>query len=279
MPFIQKASYPGPFDSSGIPLLDYHGRIGQQYNPIAIAQYGLGNYNLYLRTGEVSYQKRAVQVADWLTQNLEQNPQGCWVWNHYFDFEYSKLLKAPWYSGLAQGQGISLLLRAYKDTGKKKYRISAEKAFETLVTRIQDGGVLLYDSQGDPWIEEYIVDPPTHILNGFIWALWGVYDYAQMLGDQRAKTLWQQGLNTLEKNLHHFDLGFWSRYDLSEQRMKMIASHFYHQLHIVQLKVLAELSSMPIFTVYVNRWKDYQNNLAYRNVALGYKICFKLAYF
>lgn len=52
MPFIAKAGYSGRYDSSGIPLLDYHGKIGLQYNPIAIAQYGLGNYNLYCRTGE-----------------------------------------------------------------------------------------------------------------------------------------------------------------------------------------------------------------------------------
>src|SRR3989338_199003 len=45
--FSQKADYPGPYDSQGVPLLDYRGKIGRQYNPIAIAQYGLGNYNLY----------------------------------------------------------------------------------------------------------------------------------------------------------------------------------------------------------------------------------------
>jgi len=54
MPFIAKADYPGFYDDKGIPMLDYHGTVGLQYNPIAIAQYGLGNYNLYYRTGEKS---------------------------------------------------------------------------------------------------------------------------------------------------------------------------------------------------------------------------------
>jgi len=278
MPFTQKALYPGPFDEQGIPLLDYHGKIGKQYNPIAISQYGLGNYALYLKTGQESYQKKAVLVADWLAQNLEQNSHGRWVWNHYFDFEYSKTLKAPWYSGLAQGQGISLLLRVYEDTGKKQYLSGAKKAFETMLCSIKNGGVLC-SSGGDLWIEEYIVDPPTHILNGFIWALWGIYDYAQILDDQRAKDLWNQGINTLEKNLYRFDLGFWSIYDLSEQKMKMIASNFYHQLHIVQMRVMAKLTSKPIFTTYANRWENYLRNVIYRNIALGYKIIFKLAYF
>ena len=52
MTFAEKADYSGAYDSAGIPLLDYHGKIGLQYNPIAIAQYGLGNYNLFRRTGD-----------------------------------------------------------------------------------------------------------------------------------------------------------------------------------------------------------------------------------
>ncbi|HSS99557.1 MAG TPA: hypothetical protein VLK33_21125, partial [Terriglobales bacterium] len=50
MPFLKKADYAGVFDEKGIPMLDYHGKIGRQYNPIAIAQWGLGNYNQFQRT-------------------------------------------------------------------------------------------------------------------------------------------------------------------------------------------------------------------------------------
>jgi len=52
MTFTAKADYPGQYDPAGIPLLDYHGKVGLRYNPIAIAQYGLGNYNLFRRTGD-----------------------------------------------------------------------------------------------------------------------------------------------------------------------------------------------------------------------------------
>ncbi len=52
MLFAEKANYAGTYDSTGIPQLDYRGKIGRQYNPIAIAQYGLGNYNLFRRSGE-----------------------------------------------------------------------------------------------------------------------------------------------------------------------------------------------------------------------------------
>ena len=38
MLFRQKADYAGHYDATGIPMLDYRGVIGLQYNPIAIAQ-------------------------------------------------------------------------------------------------------------------------------------------------------------------------------------------------------------------------------------------------
>src|SRR5271165_5295865 len=113
MLFRQKADYQGHYDASAIPMLDYHGRIGLQYNPIAIAQWGLGNYNLFCRTQDAKPKQKLLAAGDWLNSHLEQNGFGLWVWNHHFDWEYRSTLRSPWYSGLAQGQGISLLLRAW----------------------------------------------------------------------------------------------------------------------------------------------------------------------
>ena len=39
----------------------------------------------------------------------------------------------PWYSGLAQGQGISVLCRAYKTTGNDKYLDSIKKAYRSFL--------------------------------------------------------------------------------------------------------------------------------------------------
>ena len=72
-----------------------------------MAQYGLGNYNLFRRTGSGERRTRFLAVADWLVGNLELNSSGLSVWNHNFDWEYRTKLLAPWFSGLAQGQGIS----------------------------------------------------------------------------------------------------------------------------------------------------------------------------
>lgn len=279
MPFAAKADYTGPYDHAGVPLLDYRGRIGRQYNPIAIAQFGLGNYNLSCRTREPQREKKWRAAADWLVTNLQPNAQGVWVWNHYFDWEYRTTLRAPWYSGLAQGQGISLLVRAHHATGAAEYLEAAQRALMAFFAKVEIGGVVFQDRAGNDWFEEYIVSPPTHILNGFIWASWGVYDYFLATGDRRAHRLFERAVQTLAANLEQFDVGFWSLYEQSGTRMKMLASPFYHQLHIVQLEVLYRLTGQEVFKRFAQRWQLYRCSRSRRAAALSYKIVFKLCYY
>src|SRR5690242_10859672 len=154
-PFLQKADYAGPYDEQGIPLLDYQGRLGRQYNPIAIAQYGLGNFNAFSRTGDTGRRQKFLAFADWLVANLETNRAGLRVWNHHFDWEYRTTLRTPWQSALAQGQGISVLVRAFSQTRNSKYMEAAANAFAAFKKETWEGGMLHIDEHGDVWLEEY----------------------------------------------------------------------------------------------------------------------------
>jgi len=279
MLFTEKADYRGPFDASGIPQLDYRGRVGLQYNPIAIAQHGLGNYNVWRRTLDSSRQSKFFLIADWLCSHLEENAYGLAVWNHHFEWEYRNMLRAPWHSALAQGQGISVLVRAEKESGNPRYLEAARRAFLSFQQPIDKGGVAFTDASGDLWFEEYIVSPPTHILNGFIWALWGVYDYWLATRDAAAHELFSRGVRTLLRNLDRYDIGFWSLYEQSGTRLPMVASSFYHQLHIVQLRVMHRLTGEDAFHRIAVRWEGYSRSGANRTRALCYKGIFKLCYY
>lgn len=279
MSFRGKAAYAGPRDGEGVIMLSYGGGIGLKYNPIAIAQYGLGNLNLFLETKEQKYFSESKKQADWLVKNLKPNNFGVPVWGHEFDWVYREQLKRGWYSGLAQGSGISLLARMYNMTKDDKYLAAAKDAFRALELPVDRGGVIFADELGDVWIEEYITSRPTHILNGFIWAIWGVWDYWLLTGNETAIDLFRKCEKTLAWNLKRYDLGFWSAYDLSEQRMKMIASAYYHGLHIVQLKIMNVLTGKGVFEEYSKKWDKYKKNQMNRFRALVYKIVFKILYF
>ena len=279
MLFTEKADYKGHLDAEGIPQLDYQGDIGLQYNPIAIAQYGLANYNQWRRTSHPERKKRFFRIAHWLVSNLERNSHGFEVWNHHFNWEYRDTLKAPWYSALAQGQGISVLVRASKESGDSRYLDAARAALQSFQHPIADGGVAFTDESGDLWFEEYLVSPPTHILNGFIWALWGVHDYSLTTNEAGASELFTRGVRTLLHNLDRYDLGFWSLYEQSGTRLPMVASSFYHRLHIVQLRVMRRLTGEAKFAEVADRWEGYMRSRFNRNRALACKAAFKLSYY
>ncbi len=276
MLFSEKADYQGAYDAHGIPQLDYHGRIGLQYNPIAIAQYGLGNFNRWKQNGDPDRRRKFFLIADWLRDHLESNTHGFAVWNHHFNWEYRDTLKAPWYSALAQGQGISVLVRAFKESTDPRYMEAAQRALACFYAPVDQGGVAFTDDRRDLWFEEYIVSPPTHILNGFIWAAWGVYDYVLATKDPSAQQLFHRAIQTMLHNLNRYDLGFWSLYEQSGTRLPMVASNFYHHLHIVQLRIMHRLTGEQEFARVADRWEGYTHSRTNRTRALAYKAAFKL---
>lgn len=279
MVFSKKADYEDIRDDVGVPMLNYHGVIGKQYNPIAISQWGLGNYNKWKNgEGRKHYDKFMIS-ADWLVENLKENSYGIYVWMHEFDFEYRDLLKSPWYSGLAQGQGLSVLVRAYKETKNDTYLEVMEKILISFKTDVDEGGVNFKDDESNLWIEEYIVKPPTHILNGFIWGLWGLRDYYVYFNDEEIKKIFNKYSETISKNLKRYDLGYWSRYEISGTFLPMIASRFYHKLHICQLKIMFDLTKETKYKYYSGKWENYLNNRFFNLIALFNKIIFKVFYY
>jgi hypothetical protein len=276
MAFAGKAAYRGPFDADGVPLLDYRGKIGRRHNPIAVAQYGLAIHNLWLKTRSDTDKAAFLRQADWLVRNLETTQEGRKCWLHHFDFEYRGGLRAPWRSGLAQGGGLSLLARAHQAAKEARYQTAMDEAFAALAAPVEKGGTLFREGE-DSWIEEYIVDPPSHILNGFIWALWGVWDYHLSSESQQAKAVFEAGIATLLRNLKRFDSGWWSLYELGEPPMP--ASAYYHRLHITQLRVLHRLTGHVEFKDTAERWQGYAASPVNRARSFASKAVFKLLHY
>jgi hypothetical protein len=112
-----------------------------------------------------------------------------------------------------------------------------------------------------------------------MWAAWGVYDYGLATADPTAQGLFRRAAKTLLENLERYDLGFWSLYEQSGTRLKMVASPFYHQLHIVQLRVMYILTGEEQFVRFADRWESYGRSRAKRARALCCKSAFKLSYY
>ncbi|WP_145097113.1 D-glucuronyl C5-epimerase family protein [Sporomusa sp. KB1] len=214
------------------------------YFSIAIFQYGLGAYDLFILTGCPEYKEDFMRTVEWAWKNQEQN--GAWD-------TFSIVGTRKPYSSMAQGEGASLLVRAYKETGDEKYLKAAKQAVDFMCIPIAGGGCTQY-LDDKLWFKEYIEKPV--VLNGWIFSIWGLYDYYKASNVEDYNKILTKAIQTLEQELETFDCNYWSKYDMENT----VASPFYHRLHIAQLKVMHELFGCGIFLEYAKKWEKYQKN-------------------
>ena len=226
-------------DDPNILVPKYHVDTGEEiFFTIGIFQYGLAAYDLYLKTGEQQYLDKLLACANWTVEN--QPEDGGWV---TFDHECPE---QP-YSSMAQGEGISMLIRAHIVTKEDKYLDAARKAKDFMLKPLTEGGTTDYQGT-DVYLYEYTFRPL--VLNGWIFSLWGLYDYFKYTSDEQTGTILVATLETLKKKLPEFDIGYWSMYEDG----KRICSPFYHDLHIAQLDVMHDLFGDEIYKEYAQKW-------------------------
>ena len=223
----------------------YHVDTGEKiYFSIGIFQYGLAAYDLFLTTHDEVYKNKLIACADWAIEN--QQADGGW---DTFTFENPE---HP-YSSMAQGEGISMLIRAYIATGNEQYLCAARKAKDFMLKPISEGGTAEYLGE-DVCLYECTHDPL--ILNGWIFSLWGLYDYSKYIEDSEVQNVLHATLTSLKKKLPAFDIKYWSKYEDG----KRICSPFYHKLHIAQLSVMYDLFGDEIYKEYATKWDAYQKS-------------------
>lgn len=158
--------------------------------------------------------------ADWISKHVVIQA-GRYHLPYNFDWSYKRypggMLKSPWWSGLTDGYGILLMLRAYDYFGDATYLDVAEKLYASVTTRIEEGGSLR-DLAGCPFIEEY-VDPRVHplqmsgVFNGAVYAAIGVESFESYFADGRPAVSSAELFDCIGKNISSFSMGWWSFYD------------------------------------------------------------------
>lgn len=228
---------------------------------IEIFQYGLAAYDLFLETNEEIYKEKFLLMVEWAMNNQKDNGG----WNTFVE----RHPEHP-YSAMAQGEGISLLVRAYVLTQDDLYLAAAEKAFNFMKLPVEEGGTTLY-TDDLVLLQEY-THLPT-VLNGWIFALFGVFDYYLMTKDEDVNKFFDYNVRSIASALPQFDNGYWSKYDIDQK----IASPFYHQVHIAQLRVLSELTNNKTFTEFADKWEGYASKRKNRRKAFWRKARQKLS--
>jgi hypothetical protein len=130
------------------------------------------------------------------------------AWEYMFHFDGGA---PPWTSGLSQGTALQALSRAYSRLKNPAYLAAAKQALGIFQTP-PPAGVLVHTAAGSHYLE-YTYAPQERILNGFIQADIGLYDYTKYTGDPLGEKLFEAGDAEARVEVPHYDTGAWSMYD------------------------------------------------------------------
>ena len=92
------------------------------------------------------------------------------------------------------------------------------------------------------------------VLNGWMFSIFGLYDYCKYTNDPQTEEILQKTLQSVARKLPDYDNGFWSKYD----DHKRLTSPFYHDLHIAQLNVMYDLFRIEAYETYAQKWDAYR---------------------
>jgi heparosan-N-sulfate-glucuronate 5-epimerase len=241
---------------------------------VAHIQWALGCLERYLAGEGEQWLTGALDAGRYLVANQQRGGPHDGGWLHRFAFPHTYPLHKPWLSAMAQGEAASLLVRLHQLTHKPEFADAAQRALRPLRTPVHAGGTHT-TLAGQPFLEEYPTDPPSYVLNGAFFALWGLHDVGLALNDTQASTDFHHYTDALAHQLHRWDTGYWSRYDLYPHRVANIANPFYHRLHINLLRAMQVIAPRPQFDTTIHRFETYAHTPTNLSRAYAHKILFR----
>lgn len=236
-------------DDQGIPMFRDKKTNKLYQHPVRLAHHTINNLTSYQMTKDPRYLENARKYTQRLADIAVIKEEAM-----FFPYEFDVYLhniptehmESPWYSGMAQGQALSAFVRMYQVTKEEKYLVWAHQVFESfkhLKRKNHKEWVVMVD-QHYYWIEEYPLEEPTKVLNGYIFAIFGLYDYYQLTKNEEAKLLLQASLTTIYDHIALYrqknDI---SLYGLKHDHQSM----YYHTVHINQLQSLYRITGDPYF--------------------------------
>jgi D-glucuronyl C5-epimerase-like protein len=203
--------------------------------------------NLFgLHIGKV-YNPNFVDNADWFldSSNYEDHEDYYLIPYNYNWHFYSKI-SAPWYGCEAQSKAMLVTAKKYNETGDSKYLEFSKKVFNGL-----NSPVLNHDG----WLLGVVAEKNNpKILNSQLFCVANLMTYYEYTGDERALTLFNKGVDVLEKNINDLSEDCGTYYSLSKDNFVL------HQDHPEYIKMLERLYSMTESNTLKNTLDKWQHD-------------------
>lgn len=234
------------YTPDGVPLRVIDGK--EYDHPVLQAQFMLKHINTLRRVGSQEHAEILAATARRLMSYAVES-RGALYFPYNFEWNRGKQ-QPPWYSAMAQGQILSAMARLYELDPRDEYLEFSRKIYQSFLN-LPDADdsktpwVVDIDSEGYLWLEEYPHPGQGKcVINGHLFACWGLYDYWRVFESANALTLAEAALKTFKRYIWTSrNPGWSSHYDMTE----FFLIRNYHQTHISQLETTYNFTDDPFF--------------------------------
>jgi hypothetical protein len=213
--------YPAPGDQVSFRgseiLFHYFAGEGLQLHPLST--FKKANYlHGFCERKEPTCDERALRrILDEMTALAVKRGRNWIAWEYLFYFGGGT---PPWMSGMAQATGIQALGRAAQLLHEPKYSFA----------------------------------PRLYIFNAFLQSLIGLYDFDRVIGDQRARRLFDEAEPEARQEVPLSDVGDWSLYNYAGHE----SSRDYHELLREFLQSMCIRRLGAVYCQYAKKYRGYQ---------------------
>ena len=175
------------------------------YHPVLMSTKALNYLTTYQKTNDEWFLKKSLDLAEKIIELSEEKNGSYYFPYTWFKIGHNEYFYPNWYSGMAQGRWLSYFSQLYIETKNEKYKKIADKIYLSISNIHNEPNVTAIDKDNNFWIEEYPnAHPssyhergPTHVLNGFVFAIWGLYDYYWIDQDPAVERILRAAITTL----------------------------------------------------------------------------------
>ncbi len=234
------------FDEQGLPL--FHSKAGiLMHFCTGLTSFALAHWELYVETGTNKHAEFLLKAADYLISTGESRDNGALMILDYDNDQGENGVTCA----MNQGKVISVACRAYNFTKDSRYIDSALKMAVAFEYPYGSEGVTSNEMENHLWF----LEAGLPILNGHIYALFGLKELATITEEKWITKLFIEGSESVINTIHLFDSGKWSLYWYKSP--SYIASAMYHNLHICQLEILSEYYPSEVLKKYAEKFRGY----------------------
>lgn len=200
------------------------------------AYYGLVCYNEFIRTQDKAVLHSIDQHAAFVSKYVKTDGS-ITIWQDYPLFGQ----KAPWTNGITQGIVASFLLRAHLLFPENGFDIQVQKILDFM---LKDTTSHVLSRDNKPWLEEYPMNPPSMVLNGFMFSIIALLEYGHYARNDYFIEQASIFLDSMVTSLHRYLYPVGIKHNVYQLKFGNIN---YQALHTYQFYHLYKLTSHPMF--------------------------------